>query len=111
MTRAGQDAHSPTVRAMVAEPATEYPQYPVAVAWLHELARDEPLVQLRRRTIAWRPSSPADQVVEKRWLRRACTPCTGPTSSFGAAAGDRAGLPSRADRTDRLGRVAWPHKS
>jgi DNA-binding PadR family transcriptional regulator len=66
ITEAGQDAFAERLRAMIAEPATEYPQYPVAVGMLHELERDDALVQLRRRTIALEAQLAADQVVEKR---------------------------------------------
>jgi DNA-binding PadR family transcriptional regulator len=66
ITEAGQDAFAERLRAMIAEPATEYPQYPVAVGMLHELERDDALVQLRRRTIALEAQLAADQVVETR---------------------------------------------
>jgi DNA-binding PadR family transcriptional regulator len=66
MTEAGQDAFAERLRAMIGEPATEYPQYPVAVGMLHELQRDDALTQLKRRTIALEAQLAADHVVEKR---------------------------------------------
>jgi hypothetical protein len=47
---------------MVAEPATEYPQFAVAVAFLHTLDRADALVQLRRREVALEATIAAEQV-------------------------------------------------
>lgn len=52
LTEAGRDAFAERLRAMIAEPAVEYPQYAVAVAFLHTLDRADVIVQLRRRAMA-----------------------------------------------------------
>lgn len=66
LTGAGRDAFAQRLRAMVAEPATEYPQYAVAVAFLHTLSRPDALVQLRRRAMALEATIAADHVYRDR---------------------------------------------
>jgi DNA-binding PadR family transcriptional regulator len=66
MTEAGRDAFAARIRAMIADLPTEYPQYPVAVGFLHELEREDALFQLHRRTIALEAQLAADRVVEQR---------------------------------------------
>jgi DNA-binding PadR family transcriptional regulator len=66
MTEAGRDAFVARVRAMVADLPAEYPQYPVAIGFLHELEREDALFQLHRRTIALEAQLAADRVVERR---------------------------------------------
>ncbi len=66
LTDAGRDAFAERLRAMIAEPSTEYPQYAVAVAFLHTLDRSDAIVQLRRRTMALEAQVAADQVYRER---------------------------------------------
>jgi len=66
VTEAGVDAFAARLRTLVAEPVTEYPLYPLAVGFLHELERDDALFQLRRRTIALEAQLAADRVLETR---------------------------------------------
>lgn len=66
LTDAGRDAFAQRLRAMVAEPAVEYPQYSVAVAFLHTLDRADALVQLRRRAIALEAAVAAENVYRDR---------------------------------------------
>lgn len=49
ITEAGRDAFADRLREIVAEPADEFPSYPVGIGLLHTLDRDDALVQLRRR--------------------------------------------------------------
>jgi DNA-binding PadR family transcriptional regulator len=66
LTDTGRDAFAERLRAMVAEPAIEYPQYAVAVAFLHTLERTDALVQLRRRAITLEASLAAENVYRAR---------------------------------------------
>jgi DNA-binding PadR family transcriptional regulator len=66
LTDTGRDAFAARLRAIVAEPAIEYPQYAVAVAFLHTLDRADALVQLRRRAIALEAGVAAERVVRDR---------------------------------------------
>jgi DNA-binding PadR family transcriptional regulator len=66
MTEAGQDAFAARLRTMIAEPVAEYPQYAVAVGFLHELRREDAMFQLRRRTIALEAQLASDAVVIAR---------------------------------------------
>jgi DNA-binding PadR family transcriptional regulator len=66
LTEAGEDAFAQRLRAIVAEPATEYPQYAVAVAFLHTLDRADALVQLRRRALALEATVAAERVIHER---------------------------------------------
>jgi DNA-binding PadR family transcriptional regulator len=66
LTEPGRDAFAERLRAMVAEPAVEYPQYAVAVAFLHTLDRTDALVQLRRRAIALEANVAAENVYRER---------------------------------------------
>lgn len=62
LTEAGRDVFAERLRAMIAEPATEYPQFAVAVAFLHTLDRADALVQLRRREVALEATIAAERV-------------------------------------------------
>ena len=62
LTEAGRDAFAERLRAMVAEPVLEYPQFAVGVAFLHTLDRADALVQLRRRAVALEATIAAEQV-------------------------------------------------
>jgi DNA-binding PadR family transcriptional regulator len=66
LTEAGRDAFAERLRAIVAEPATEYPQFLVAVAFLHTLSRPDALVQLRRRAMALEANIAAEHVYRDR---------------------------------------------
>jgi DNA-binding PadR family transcriptional regulator len=66
MTEAGQDAFAARLRTMIAEPVAEYPQYAVAVSFLHELRREDAMFQLRRRTVALEAQLASDAVVIAR---------------------------------------------
>lgn len=49
ITDAGRDAFAERLREIIAEPANEFPIYPVGIGLLHTLDRDDALVHLRRR--------------------------------------------------------------
>lgn len=66
LTEAGRDALGERVRELVAEPATEYPHYPVAISLVHTLARADAMTALRRRTIALEARIAADGVIARR---------------------------------------------
>jgi DNA-binding PadR family transcriptional regulator len=66
LTDAGRDAFAERLRALVAEPATEYPLYAVAIAFLHTLDRSDALVQLRRRAMTLEAQLAADRVYHER---------------------------------------------
>jgi DNA-binding PadR family transcriptional regulator len=66
LTDAGRDAFAERLRALVAEPATEYPLYAVAVAFLHTLDRADALVQLRRRAMSLEAQLAAESVYRDR---------------------------------------------
>ncbi|HEY3611589.1 MAG TPA: PadR family transcriptional regulator [Pseudonocardiaceae bacterium] len=111
MTEAGQDAFAERLRAMIAEPATEYPQYPVAVGMVHELHRDDALVQLRRRTIALEAQLAADHVVEKRLAESDVHPLYWADVELRRRQRE-AELEFTRELIDRIatGRVTWPHE-
>jgi DNA-binding PadR family transcriptional regulator len=66
LTDAGRDMFAERLRAMIAEPATEYPEYAVAVAFLHTLDRADALAQLRRRSMALEAQIAAELVYRQR---------------------------------------------
>jgi DNA-binding PadR family transcriptional regulator len=68
LTEAGRDAFAERLRAIVAEPATEYPVYALGIAFLHTLDRADALVQLRRRAVALEAYIAAELVYRKRLL-------------------------------------------
>ncbi|TVT20155.1 helix-turn-helix transcriptional regulator [Amycolatopsis rhizosphaerae] len=65
MTEAGRDAFVDQTREMLAFPAPEYPQYPVALSAASELDRQDAIDQLKMRVIALRARIAADEVVAK----------------------------------------------
>jgi DNA-binding PadR family transcriptional regulator len=74
MTDAGRDAFAQRVRAITAEPATEFPQFALAIAILHNLDRKDALSQLRRRTMALEATIAAGRAVRERLLKRDLQP-------------------------------------
>ena len=63
LTEAGRDLFVEQARAMLATPAQEYPQYPVALSAAGELECEDALEQLRMRVVGLRARIAADQVV------------------------------------------------
>ncbi|TDV56485.1 helix-turn-helix transcriptional regulator [Actinophytocola oryzae] len=63
LTESGRDVFVEQARAMLATPAQEYPQYPVALSAANELDRAEVLEQLRMRVVDLRARIAAEQVV------------------------------------------------
>jgi DNA-binding PadR family transcriptional regulator len=110
MTEAGSDAFAARLRSMLAEPATEYPQYPVAVGFLHELEREDALFQLRRRAIALEAQLAADRVVEARLTEGAVHPLYWIDMELRRRQ-RQTELDFTMDLIDRLttGQVTWPH--
>jgi DNA-binding PadR family transcriptional regulator len=110
ITEAGRDAFAARVRAMVAELPTEYPQYPVAVGFLHELEREDALHQLHRRTIALEAQLAADRVVERRLGESDVHPLYWADLELRRRL-RAAELDFTRDLIDRLttGQVTWPH--
>lgn len=70
LTERGRDAFAERLRAMIAEPATEYPQYAVATALLHDLDRADALVQLRRRALTLEATVAGERTIRDRLLER-----------------------------------------
>jgi DNA-binding PadR family transcriptional regulator len=70
LTEAGRDVFVEQARAMLATPAHEYPQYPVALSAANELDRDDALAQLRTRVLGLRARIAADQVIIDHQLTR-----------------------------------------
>ncbi len=52
ITEAGRTALTGRLRTMIAEPAEEYPEYPLAIGMLNALDREDVMAQLLRRTTA-----------------------------------------------------------
>jgi DNA-binding PadR family transcriptional regulator len=66
LTEAGRDAFAERLRGLVAEPATEYPQYAVGIAFLHTLDQADAMAQLRRRAMALEATPAAERVYRQR---------------------------------------------
>lgn len=66
LTGAGRDAFAERLRSMIAEPAVEYPQYAVAVAFMHTLDRADALAQLHRRAVSLEAQLAAERVYHRR---------------------------------------------
>jgi DNA-binding PadR family transcriptional regulator len=66
LTGAGRDAFAARLRAMIADPGVEFPQYAVAVALMHTLDQPDALVQLRRRAMALEATAAAERVYAER---------------------------------------------
>lgn len=111
VTEAGRDAFAARLRGMIADPAVEYPQYPVAVGFLHELEREDALFQLRRRTIALEAQLAADRVVETRVAEAGVHPLYWADVELRRRQRE-AELEFTRDLIDRVanGRVSWPHE-
>ncbi|SDY71343.1 Transcriptional regulator PadR-like family protein [Amycolatopsis xylanica] len=63
MTEHGRDVFTAQVHQMVATPADEYPEFPVALSALGELTPEEAVEQLKMRVMNLRARLAADQVV------------------------------------------------
>jgi len=63
LTELGRDAFVDQARAMLATPAQEYTQYPVALSAANELDQADAMEQLRMRIVTLRAQIAADQVV------------------------------------------------
>src|ERR1044072_6701755 len=63
LTEAGRDLFVEQARAMLAAPAQEYPQYPVALSAAGELECEDALEQLRMRVVGLRGRVAAEQGV------------------------------------------------
>jgi DNA-binding PadR family transcriptional regulator len=109
LTEAGRDAFAQRLRAMLAEPATEYPEYAVAVALLHTLDRADALVQLRRRAMALEAKVAAEEVYRQRLAERDVHELYWADVDFNSAL-CKAELDWTNSLLDRLesGRLSWP---
>ncbi|WP_253770238.1 helix-turn-helix transcriptional regulator [Goodfellowiella coeruleoviolacea] len=74
LTDAGRDAFAERLRDMVGKPATEYPEFAMAVAYLHTLDREDALRQLRRRSIALESTLAAKPVIIDRLTKQRLHP-------------------------------------
>jgi DNA-binding PadR family transcriptional regulator len=63
VTELGRDMFVEQARSMLATPAQEYPQYPMALSAANELDQADVVEQLRMRVVALRARIAADQVV------------------------------------------------
>jgi DNA-binding PadR family transcriptional regulator len=63
LTESGRDLFFEQARAMLATPAQEYPQYPVALSAASELDQADVMEQLRTRVVNLRAQIAADQVL------------------------------------------------
>ena len=63
LTESGRDVFVEQARAMLATPAQEYPQYPVALSAANELDQADAVEQLRMRVVGLRARIAAEQVV------------------------------------------------
>jgi len=63
LTELGRDRFVEQARAMIAAPAQEYPQYPVALSAANELDQADAVEQLKMRVVTLRAQIAADQVV------------------------------------------------
>jgi DNA-binding PadR family transcriptional regulator len=63
LTELGRDRFVDQARTMIATPAQEYPQYPVALSAANELDQDDAVEQLKMRVVTLRAQIAADQVV------------------------------------------------
>lgn len=70
LTEQGRDVFVEQARAMLATPAQEYPQYPVALSAAAELDRDDALEQLKMRVVTLKAQIAADEVVIDNVLTR-----------------------------------------
>ncbi|HEX4723478.1 MAG TPA: PadR family transcriptional regulator [Pseudonocardiaceae bacterium] len=112
VTDAGRDAFAARLRAMIADLPTEYPQYPVAVGFMHELQPEDALFQLRRRTLALEAQLAADRVVEAGLTEEGIHPLYWADAELRRRYRE-AELEFTRDLIDRVatGRVTWPAKT
>src|SRR5262245_44960622 len=68
LTESGRDVFLEQARAMLATPAQEYPQYPVALSAAAELDQADAIEQLRMRVVDLRARIAADQVLVEHVL-------------------------------------------
>jgi DNA-binding PadR family transcriptional regulator len=112
LTEAGRDLFVEQARAMLAAPAQEYPQYPVALSAAAELECDDALEQLRMRVVGLRAQIAADQVVIDHVLTKQL-----PKMYWIDYAFVHHQRQSELDWTERLigdlesGRITWPDES
>lgn len=112
LTEAGRDLFVEQARAMLAAPAQEYPQYPVALSAAGELACADALEQLRMRVVSLRAQIAADQVVIDHVLTKQI-----PKMYWIDYAFVHHQRQSELDWTERLigdlesGRITWPDES
>ncbi|MFD8499679.1 PadR family transcriptional regulator [Amycolatopsis sp. NPDC059657] len=66
MTALGRDIFASQAQEMIATPADEYPEYPVALSALSELTPDEGLSRLKMRVMNLKVKIAADEVVIKQ---------------------------------------------
>jgi DNA-binding PadR family transcriptional regulator len=112
LTEAGRDLFVEQARAMLAAPAQEYPQYPVALSAAGELECADALEQLRMRVVSLRARIAADQVVIDHVLTKQL-----PKMYWIDYAFVHHQRQSELDWTERLigdlesGRITWPDES
>jgi DNA-binding PadR family transcriptional regulator len=112
LTEAGRDLFVEQARAMLAAPAQEYPQYPVALSAAGELECEDALEQLRMRVVTLRAQIAADQVVIDHVLTKQL-----PKMYWIDYAFVHHQRQSELDWTERLigdlesGRITWPDES
>lgn len=112
LTEAGRDLFVEQARAMLAAPAQEYPQYPVALSAAGELECEDALEQLRMRVVSLRARIAADQVVIDHVLTKQL-----PKMYWIDYAFVHHQRQSELDWTERLigdlesGRITWPDES
>jgi DNA-binding PadR family transcriptional regulator len=109
MTEQGRDTFANQVRDMLASPADEYPQYPVALSAASELDQDDVVEQLKMRVINLKARVAADEVVIGQVLEKDL-----PTMYWIDYAFTHHQRKSELDWTEQLiaglesGRVSWP---
>ncbi|TVT17005.1 PadR family transcriptional regulator [Amycolatopsis acidiphila] len=109
MTEQGRDTFADQARDMIATPAQEYPQYPVALSAASELDQHDVMDQLRMRAINLRARIAADEVVIEQVLKEDL-----PTMYWIEHAFTHHQRKSELDWTEQLiadlesGRITWP---
>jgi DNA-binding PadR family transcriptional regulator len=109
LTDSGRDVFAERLRLIIAEPAVEYPQFAVAVAMLHELDRNDALVQLGRRTMTLEAQLAADRVTSEHLTKRGVHPMYWTDVDFRLRMRE-AELAWIEDLVERLtgGQITWP---
>lgn len=105
ITPAGVAAHDARTRDLVRETPREYPAFPVGLALVHDLPREDALALLRERRARSRPRSTGCASASTTWSRAACpaATCSTPTSSS-TRPGPRSPGSTRPSRTSRPAR-------